>query len=245
MENLKTVLYWLSGFDQLEIILVEQDSIPHVGQILSDYCGQYIFIKNVEFFNRAKGFNIGVKQAKGKVVALGDGDIVMDRQAMSKSFDDCYKEFDAVNPYGKIIDLSRKESRCLRLENNFSNKHTACGERKWTSFCGGIVLFKKSFYEALGGFDEAFEGWGGEDDAMSVKIAKVIEYNILDGKKWYTSQENTAYHLWHERPHKNIHGQKRYPQNLALSNAYYSYDKKEVIELISRHRKEMSKYDKQ
>jgi len=54
MENLKTVLYWFSGFEKLEIILIEQDSVPRISESVAACCDQYIFMENAGLFNRAK-----------------------------------------------------------------------------------------------------------------------------------------------------------------------------------------------
>ncbi|QCK82219.1 hypothetical protein E5Z46_08125 [Geobacillus kaustophilus NBRC 102445] len=42
---------------------------------------------------------------------------------------------------------------------------------------------------AVGGFDERFSAWGGEDDAFSSAV------NTLCGH--YKRLEHTIYHLWH------------------------------------------------
>ena len=51
---------------------------------------------------------------------------------------------------------------------------------------------KKSAYLKAGGMDEGFVGWGGEDDAMSLKLQQA-------GVKMMTNSQHPGYHLWHPR----------------------------------------------
>ena len=51
---------------------------------------------------------------------------------------------------------------------------------------------RRNLYNALGGFDERYLGWGAEDDAITVKLQRMTtELAVLEGR--------AAVHLWHER----------------------------------------------
>ena len=75
--------------------------------------------------------------------------------------------------------------------------------------CGALVLFRREFYMLLGGWDERFLGWGGEDNAMDIKVARAqiqpLVLNIADG-----------FHLHHARTNADIARSPYYRNNLAL-----------------------------
>ena len=65
----------------------------------------------------------------------------------------------------------------------------------------------------LGGWDERFIGWGGEDDALTYKVQrKRISTLELD--------EVPALHLWHPRPQAQTLGQPHYAANKAPLAGY-------------------------
>ncbi|MFK4998906.1 galactosyltransferase-related protein [Bacillus sp. N9] len=61
---------------------------------------------------------------------------------------------------------------------------------------GGINVVPRKHFETVGGFDERFVGWGGEDDAFAASL------NTLCG--YVKRLDATIYHLWHKRNHLGI-----------------------------------------
>ena len=68
---------------------------------------------------------------------------------------------------------------------------------------------RRNLYNALGGFDERYLGWGAEDDAITVKLQRMTtELAVLEGR--------AAVHLWHERGDLATFGNAHYPNNLRM-----------------------------
>lgn len=242
-QNLLAVLHCLSHIDELEIILVEQSTQPSLSTSKID-CQQHVVILNDKPFNRSRCFNEGVRHAKSPIVILGDADIVMYSQEMQRCIEACNTSFDAVNPYGQVVDLTLAESAKFKDNLVFDDSWSKKEGRKDICFCGGIVLYRKQFYEQLGGFDERFEGWGGEDNGMSVKTQKSIEYNLLPGKVIHEYTNFTAYHLWHEKPAMTTYGHTSYDKNRRLSDEYYSFKKKDIENLIAEQERQFKQKEK-
>lgn len=197
--NLQTVLRWLQRIEHIEIILVEQDISSTIDSIALPNNCRHIFIYNQGVFNKSWAINVGYKYAKGEVLVIGDGDLVMETAELLKAMEACLRNYDAVNPYGHLIDLSRSATESCKKEiNSFSHlvdfalDKDRKGAGEYLCFSGGIVIFKRLFFEKIAGFDERFEGWGGEDDAIDIKIKSMTSaYKQFD--------EHTAFHLWHPR----------------------------------------------
>ena len=84
--NLKIVLQWLSNFDDLEIIIVEQDAIRQLDRHILPPNSKYFFIFNQGIFNKAWALNVGFKKANGAVIATGDCDVVMNPASLAYAF---------------------------------------------------------------------------------------------------------------------------------------------------------------
>ena len=128
-----------------------------------------------------------------------------------------------VKPYKRLLDLSAEESvawcrQDLMREEQVNGRpfgRAAVGER--LALCGGSFAMRADAFWSLGGCDERFLGWGGEDDAMSYKVERrrlsAIE---LD--------ENVALHLWHPRNLQTTRGHPDYQKNLQLLASYSAMD---------------------
>lgn len=241
--NLKIVLEWLSNFDDLEIILVEQDAISRLDQRILPLDSKHVFVFNQGIFNKAWALNVGFKEANGDVIAIGDSDITIDPKALANAFSTCLQRFDAVNPYSDLIDLSAEASKGILLSDYKRDKLAPMmldknrkKVKEHLCFSGGIVLFKSVFYEMLGGFDERFEGWGAEDDAMDIKIRAATA-------RITTVKNQVAYHLWHPKnPEKKNNFY--YNKNCQILHAYHQMGRDDVITLCHTHRATMGDKDR-
>lgn len=69
----------------------------------------------------------------------------------------------------------------------------------------------RGLWEAVGGFDDRFRGWGFED------LAFMLACKALGG---VSRVEGVVYHLWHPRPREDQEGQPHYAANEALWRRY-------------------------
>lgn len=242
-KNLLTVLDRLSGYPAAEIIVVEQDQAPTLAaESLPGHC-THLFAFNPGPFNKSWGFNVGFRSSVGDVVVFHDADIIMDVHALAQSVVLCSNAFDAVKPYDRLVDLTESESEQVRKGKGipFINVEERGINREYRGeyicFCGGIFLMRRDVYEELGGFDENFSGWGGEDDAMTLKLhAMEKNTHIVTGQ--------TAWHLWHECRYENRFGQPHYRQNCAMLKQYRRLGRIGMKMICDRHRRSMGRMDR-
>ena len=74
--NLETVLAWLKPQPLAEVIVVEQDEAPTLGDFKSFPGLRSLFAYNPGPFNKSWGFNIGVRASTGSLLAFGDADVL-------------------------------------------------------------------------------------------------------------------------------------------------------------------------
>ena len=241
--NVFAVLRWLSEISDIEVVLVEQDSRPRLAIDLLPANCTYHFVHNAGPFNKAWGLNVGFKKSAGSVVGFGDADMVMNAEALMASYERCHSEFEAMKPYGGHVDLTPEESQSVRGGNwNFNPDRKGLprnreGIGEFVCFCGGLFLVRRGVYEELGGFDERFLGWGGEDDAMSSKLSRL-------GRRSSSAGDQVACHLWHERDIAARYFHPHYQNNVALVNWYTTCDIQSLMQLCQQDRQSMGRPDK-
>ena len=208
-QNIQMVLDWL-GDSPSEIILVESDSKSYLEQLKDKFNFKHIFLNNEYPFNKSWCFNVVYKSASTDNIVFGDADLVMDKSKFLEAVN-LLNEFEVVNPYKPVLDLTFPESQKYMNEKNFdvlsSIDRPGRGEtdHQKVPFCGGIIMFKKDTLEKMAGWNEDFWGWGCEDDAQSFKV------HILELKSYQCL--NKCYHLYHDRPAPN---QQLYYRNFDL-----------------------------
>lgn len=187
--NLSRVLGWLASFPDMEVVVVEQDNMrrfsPPPGV-------RHIFARSSGPYNRSWGFNIALKESDSPHIVFGDSDIVMQAGEFSQAVA-AAQSLDVVSPYSSVVDLTPAES-LADLDGISSIRRPGRGEAdgQKTNLCGGVVIFSREACERVGGWDEDFAGWGGEDDMMTFKVMSA-------GLK-SASMPYRCYHLWHPRP---------------------------------------------
>ncbi len=107
---------------------------------------------------------------------------------------------EVVRPWADVIDLTELETASVvagtldarRLASLAQGRRGRLRAGEVPPLCGGSYVIRRDVYERLGGQDERFRGWGGEDDAMSIKVAKLCtRVGIV--------RDGLAFHLHHPR----------------------------------------------
>lgn len=217
--NLKRTLEWVNSFSGAEVIVVEQD----VNSKIKDTklpC-KHIFIKSKMPFNKAWGFNVGLKYANTNVIVFGDSDLIMDPNEFIKSVQ-MLEQYEMVNPYNSVIDLNQQESN-LPLGEILKINRPGRGETdiQKVPMCGGICIFRRDAINRIGGWDQGFIGWGAEDDFQSIKVKNFLSYYENNAK---------CFHIYHHRPAPDM---KWYQRNLQLLQKLSSLSKEDLQKTIN------------
>jgi len=221
IHNLRRVLDWVSGFGGVEIIIVEQDDAPRLPSFTIKGV-KHVFTKSEMPFNKAWAFNVGLKYATTETIVFGDCDLIMDPNKMIEALKKL-ENYDCVSPYSRVIDLDPNEVN-MNLDQMATINRPGRGETDIQKIClaGGIIMYRKEAIYKIGGFDQGFIGWGGEDDFQSHKSKIFLT--------WYEQMGTTCYHLWHER---GAPDPVPYQRNLELLNKLMSLSKEDLQKHIN------------
>jgi len=173
----------------IEIIVVEFDSGHAAG---------YEHIKQVQGtgeFSRSRARNQAWRESQADLICFNDLDVLIRPADWDKAITEAPK-YDACSPFTTFQRLGelKTKNRCpndLHWNWNLPVNTKGGGSVKFraANLAGGIMFCKRSFMEAINGWDERFKGWGSEDTAIE-KIA-----NRKGFKVGYI--ENKAIHLYH------------------------------------------------
>jgi len=233
--NLERVIRHIStAFPDWEIVVVEQDEAG--GLSLYPFAGniKYIHAFNPGPFNKSWGMNVAFKQSSGDVLVVSDADMIVQAEDLSRAVNACEKELDAVRPYGQLIDMTAQQTKAYMQNSELPvNPEMALGyDRVYASeslcLAGGLYVITREFFARIGGMDERFSGWGGEDDAMSIKLQR------LSSKVAIAKKNTLAWHLWHPRVGRYVHD--GYQKNCKLLKLYQSMDEDKISKLCSQQR---------
>jgi hypothetical protein len=217
--NLKRVLEWVNGMSGAQAIVVEQDTHSKIGHLA--FPAKHIFLKTKMPFNKAWAFNCALKHVQSPVTVFGDCDLIMAPQKFIDAMN-LIGQYEMVNPYSSVIDLSPQESG-MQFEQLEQINRPGRGETdiQKVPLCGGICIFRTDAIMKIGGWNEDFIGWGAEDDFQSIKVKHFLTWH---------EQKAKCFHLFHDRPAPDI---KWYQRNLALYNKLKDLPKEEQAKRIA------------
>ncbi|MBM7653825.1 glycosyltransferase [Neobacillus cucumis] len=170
-------------------------------------------ISTDELFNRSRAINLAAQQATRNIFVIADGDIFYEPNVIKDSINHL-KAAPWVIPFKKIVRISEKNSRSLIKADPTWPLEVTDFEIHYPSefsHVGGLNIITRDHFMAVGGFDERFKGWGGEDDAFSCAV------NTMCGQ--YKRLNHTIYHLWH--PAFAYNSNPNGNNNLMIRELYY------------------------
>jgi GT2 family glycosyltransferase len=112
---------------------------------------------------RSWAFNVGARKAKGKILVLHDNDLLAPQDYASEIAAQYKEGYEVINLKRFIFYAGESHSKRL-----FYAQESIMDEPPETimqnALGGGSLAVAREAYFALGGFDESFIGWGGEDN---------------------------------------------------------------------------------
>jgi GT2 family glycosyltransferase len=213
--TLSVVDYYKSVCPEADIIVVEQDTSPALQPHLRKDV-RYVLAHNKGSYNRSWAFNIGAKMTDRPVIACMDNDVIIKPHTIFHAADEKIMsgEFDVYRPYWKFLDLDARRTNDFKQAFRFGWKDSElpsrCGHLEW--MMGGCSFAKRDKFLEIGGFNEKFRGWGGEDDEFGSRARKLLRVGkVVQGDLY----DFNLYHLYHSRTIDCTQDQSGYQANVA------------------------------
>jgi glycosyltransferase involved in cell wall biosynthesis len=190
--NLQDLERW-----RYRILLVEQDGQPRLREELASLVDRYVFAYNPGPYNRGWAFNIGARMVRDTTEALCliDADLLVGPGFLRRGLEALRAGGGALQPFARVVYLDAAESRRAMAERERKplGAFSPAGYRgrTFTTSQGGCLWVDLAVYEAVGGHDERFRGWGGEDREFWARLARATPIRRI---------EDTMLHLYHPPP---------------------------------------------
>lgn len=158
--------------ESYRVTVVESDTSPRWEEPIRQLCEHYVFAPKGDSFNKAWAVNVGVFNTPGAVelVCVLDADILTDRDFVSRNVQRFLASggVGAVIPYRDALSLGA-ESSATAIHDRVFAASAAARPSRLRGFTlrrppGGCVWARASAFRRVGGMDERYEGWGGEDN---------------------------------------------------------------------------------
>lgn len=169
-------------------------------------------------FNRSAALNRAANGEWDAAVIL-DADTILDAAQIRKGTELAGKSGHLVLPFADRCLLSRQGTRRILDGHRGSWDRFVQARQKPTDpyvYISGCQIVPRQLWEDIGGFDERFESYGGEDDAFHAASVALTAHDARDSRL-----EGTAWHLWH-RPSPEARNRPARALVKALAERYTS-----------------------
>lgn len=161
---------------------------------------------NSDVFCKGEALNNAFKKSTGKVVVVMDSDAYISGKVIDRCADRILEEIERgyplwYVPYRHLYRLTKEASKLVlssdpkhpyRFPNHppdFYIENVGDANKYGHRYGAMCTIIPREAIEKLGGFDERFKGWGGED------IALLRALDTLYGK--HKTTKNSIFHIWH------------------------------------------------
>ena len=208
---------------RLECLVIEQDDAARIAAALPGWV-RHIHAPLAQVgapYNRSHTFNVGAAAARAPVLLLHDNDMLVPMGYAARILDRIGQGYAVVNPKRFIFYLSQPHSQAV-LEAGASLDASPSDYIVQNLEAGGSLAIRADTYAELGGMDEGFSGWGGEDNEFWDRC--------LTRPCWIWGYEPIV-HLWHAG--QPLKGQRDNP-NLHLARTVMRLPAAERIRMLRR-----------
>ncbi|WP_035791932.1 glycosyltransferase [Kitasatospora mediocidica] len=205
LRNLAAVLAALADQshprERYRVIVVESDERPRWRELFADACDQYLFAPCPGRFNKSWTVNVGVVHGArpAELVCVLDGDILVDRDFVARAVARFRQPGTQAHwPFQDMLFLDPQASRAA-VRRRCQEGGAAVDQSGLRGVFlrrppGGCVWLRESLFSRIGGMDERFSGWGGEDQDF---VWRAERYGPMD------RHADPVVHLHHDRaPHR-------------------------------------------
>ena len=186
--NLLSVLAYYN--QKFETIVVEQSSrpvFPPDNRIF--WSSSCVSLCDDGPFNRAICLNQGARMYPDfDWLIFSDGDVIHPNLFARIPTDTNTPIF--ISPKNRIMDMTEEQTQKFIATEYFPYQDKIQRFRNYVTDGSALCILNKKAFELSGGWDERFEGWGGEDEAFSVVCRKHPGISFIQ-------TNDTLYHLEH------------------------------------------------
>lgn len=155
-----------------EVVVVDQSPTPLLEALPTGVSYRHLAKPAGAPWHKTWAYNIGAKLARAPILVFHDGDICVPAlyaQELLSVIDG--KRYRAASLQRFLYYLDGDDSASVERLDSLSPSLTP--EMVFQNWKGGTIAIDRDAFEEIGGFDESFKGWGGEDFEFFDRCAEV------------------------------------------------------------------------
>lgn len=182
-------------------------------------------------FSKSTAVNRAARMATRDLYLIADADITFDVKQMETAVE-MLTDHIWVIPFRDRKELNEEQTEdliakdpCLTLSRmDFSN------HQGYLNNVGSVNLVPRKYFEQVGGFDERFRGWGGEDEAFQMSMDTLCGPHARP-------RENSIWHLYHPQSISTTYHAPAYQHNYDVFWRYKTANgNREAMEAVLKER---------
>lgn len=147
-----------------EVIVVDQSMVPVLSQLPLGIRYRHLNKQNVQQgWHKSWAYNVGARLANSELLVFQDGDVCVPEQYACELVRTLTTDgYQVASIQRMLFYLDKASTR--RVDANDTLDVRLRSERVFQNWKGGTIAIRREAFFSLGGFDEGFVDWGGEDD---------------------------------------------------------------------------------
>lgn len=154
----------------VEVTVVEQDTDTRLAGIPRRLYDTHVLLADEGPYNKSWGVNAGVARSAHDRICVLDADVLVDRHVVAAMHAGLV-DADVFFPHRTLtwldeVSTARTVAAVTGANDAYRIDGSAGRGLSLTTMVGGCLAVRRDFYLEVGGHDERFTGWGGEDIAF-------------------------------------------------------------------------------
>jgi GT2 family glycosyltransferase len=185
--------------DAYRVVVVESDDTPRWRDRIARYTDHYLFAANPGSFNKSWTVNAGVVNAPGPVelICILDADVLADRDFIARNVERFRRP-------GTMGHLTYRDMLCLDVDSTawairerVQRRAADADAEHLRGFVlrrppGCCVWVRSTAFHRIGGMDERFEAWGGEDNDFVYRLDITSALDSYDDRLLHLNHPSSA-----------------------------------------------------
>ena len=162
-------------------------------------------------FNRSAAINIAASLAgEWDVAVIIDSDVLTHPPNVRWAVETAHREGQMAVPFEVRHNVTRTGTE--RILNGYAGSWKTLIQKSFREQHSAVIAVPRRLYDAIGGFDEGFRGWGLEDTAFKIACEVIAKRDLI-------RHEGEVWHLYHAAA-EGKHGTPSHTANVARAQKY-------------------------
>jgi len=181
--------------ERYAVTLVESDEVARVRQVAAPFADHYAFAFKEGIFNKSWTANVGAVHSprNAPLLCFLDADMLVDRDYIARNAARFHRPGTGAHvTYRDVLCLDPPSSSAA-IRQRIHGRAPAADTSTLRGFLGrrtrgGSFWVRRPIFERIGGFDERYQGWGGEDNDFFFRVDLATPLDSYD---------DTLLHMYH------------------------------------------------